>query len=91
MKEEDEYYGCVTSWGKSVKLCIQENWDAYIPQHLPRTKHIERRHFFIREKVEDFTLVVPFVRTADNLAADFFTKPLGFKTFFPMRDAATLS
>ena len=58
---------------------------AYNPQHHPRTKHIERRHFFIREKVEDFTLVVPFVRTADNLA-DFFTKPLWFKSFFPMRD-----
>jgi len=58
---------------------------AYNPQHHPRTKHIERRHFFIREKVEDHTLVVPFVRTADNLA-DFFTKPLCAKTFFPMRD-----
>ena len=58
---------------------------AYNPQHHLRTKHTERRHFFIREKVEDHTLVVPFVRTADNLA-DFFTKPLGAKTFFPMRD-----
>ena len=47
---------------------------AYNPQHHPRTKHIDRRHFFIREKVEDLTIVVPFVRTADNLA-DFFTKP----------------
>ena len=59
---------------------------AYNPQHHPRTKHIARRHFFIREKVEDHTLVVPFVRTVDNLA-DFFTKPLGAKAFFPMRDA----
>ena len=59
---------------------------AYNPQHHPRTKHISRRHFFIREKVEDHTLVVPFVRTVDNLA-DFFTKPLGAKAFFPMRDA----
>ena len=58
---------------------------AYNPQHHPRTKHIERRHFFIREMVEDLTLVVLFVRTVDNLA-DFFTKPLGPKTFFPMRD-----
>ena len=59
---------------------------AYNPQHHPRTKHIARRHFFIREKVEDHTLIVPFVRTVDNLA-DFFTKPLGAKAFFPMRDA----
>ena len=58
---------------------------AYNPQHHGRTKHVARRHFFIREKVEDFTLCVPFVRTADNLA-DFFTKPLGPRTFFPMRD-----
>ena len=36
--------------------------------------------------VEDHTLVVPFVRTVDNLA-DFFTKPLGVKAFFPMRNA----
>ena len=32
-------------------------------------------HFFIREQVEEGRLVVPFVRTSDNLA-DFFTKPL---------------
>ena len=59
---------------------------AYNPQHHPRTKHISRRHFFIREKVEDHTLVVPFVRTTDNLA-DFFTKPLAASTFFAMRNA----
>ena len=58
---------------------------AYNAQHHPRSKHIDRRHFFIREKVEDFKIVVPFVRTADNLA-DFFTKPLGQKAFFPMRN-----
>ena len=40
-----------------------------------RTKHIQRRHFFIREMVEEGRLIVPFVRTSDNLA-DFFTKPL---------------
>ena len=58
---------------------------AYNPEHQPRTKHIDRRHFFIREKVEDFTVTVPFVRSADNLA-DFFTKPLAAKPFFAMRD-----
>ena len=34
-------------------------------------KHVERRHFFVREAVQSNRLVVPFVRTADNLA-DFF-------------------
>ena len=59
---------------------------AYNPQHHARTKHIDRRHFFIREKVEEGVLTVPFVRSIDNLA-DFFTKSLNAKTFFPMRDA----
>ena len=58
---------------------------AYNPEHHERTKHIERRHFFIRECVENHRLRVPFVRTADNLA-DFFTKPLPARTFFAMRD-----
>ena len=38
-------------------------------------KHVERRHFFIRDMVESFEIEVPFVRTDDNLA-DFFTKPM---------------
>ena len=45
-----------------------------------RTKHIDRRHFFVRECVENMQLRVPFVGTADN-AADFFTKPLAAKAF----------
>ena len=58
---------------------------AYNPEHQPRTKHIDRRHFYVREKVEDLTITVPFVRSVDNLA-DFFTKPLPSKTFFTMRN-----
>ena len=38
-------------------------------------KHVQRRHFFVRDMVESFELEVPFVRTADNIA-DIFTKPL---------------
>ena len=38
-------------------------------------KHVQRRHFFVRDMVEEFEIEVPFVRTADNIA-DFFTKPL---------------
>ena len=59
---------------------------SYNPEHHSRTKHIERRHFFIRETVESHELSVPFVRSADNLA-DFFTKPLAASVFFPLRDA----
>ena len=58
---------------------------AYNPEHHQRTKHIARRHFFVREAVEDLRIVVPFVKTVDNLA-DFFTKPLAPKDFFRMRD-----
>ena len=59
---------------------------AYNPEHHKRVKHIERRHFFIREKVEENMIEVPYVRTVDNIA-DFFTKPLPNDVFFRMRDA----
>ena len=58
---------------------------AYNPEHHARTKHIDRRHYFIRECVEEGRMRVPFVRTAENMA-DFFTKPLPAKTFFFLRD-----
>ena len=58
---------------------------AYNPEHHARTKHIDRRHYFIRECVENGRLRVPFVATADNIA-DFFTKPLMGKDFFRLRD-----
>ena len=53
-------------------------------EHHDRMKHVQRRHFFVRDMVEKFEINVPFVRTADN-AADFFTKPLPSKKFFAMR------
>ena len=43
--------------------------------HHKRTKHIDRRHFFIRELVENHVVRVPYVSTDDNLA-DMFTKVL---------------
>ena len=43
------------------------------PEHHSKTKHIERRHYFIRECVENGKLRVAFVPTKDNVA-DFFTK-----------------
>ena len=36
-------------------------------------KHVQRRHFFVRDMVESFELEVPFVSTHDNLA-DILTK-----------------
>ena len=59
---------------------------AYNPEFHQRTKHIERRHFFIRDMVKEGRLTVPFVRSADNLA-DFFTKAQDSALFFAQRDA----
>ena len=74
--------------GESVEL-FEDNKGArdlaYNPEHHSRTKHIDRRHFFVREMVENGELVVPYVKSDDNLA-DFFTKPLSAKRFFSMRD-----
>ena len=58
---------------------------AYNPEHHGRMKHVERKHLYVRELVEDHKLRVTFVRTHDNLA-DLFTKPLPGHVFFPLRD-----
>ena len=34
---------------------------AYNPEHHSRTKHIDRRHFYVREMVENGEIVVPYV------------------------------
>eukprot|EP00965_Chrysotila_dentata_P135259 4472436-Pleurochrysis_carterae.AAC.1 len=48
---------------------------AYNPERHQRSKHINRRHFFVRERVEAHDITIPFVCSTENLA-DFFTKPL---------------
>ena len=48
---------------------------SYNPEHHDRMKHVQRRHFFVRDMVESFEIEVPFVRTIDNLG-DMFTKPM---------------
>ena len=62
---------------------------AYNPEQHQKTKHIDRRFFYVRELVERGLergqIEVPYVKTAENLA-DFFTKPLAVKTFRAMRD-----
>ena len=57
---------------------------SYNPQHHDRMKHVQRRHFFVRDMVESFEIEVPYVPTDDNIA-DFFTKPLEPKKFHAMR------
>ena len=57
---------------------------SYNPEHHGRMKHVHRRHFFVRDLVERFEIVVPFVRTHENIA-DFFTKTFSAAPFFQMR------
>ena len=54
-------------------------------EHHDRTKHIKRRHLFIREMVENLKISVPYVRTANNLS-DFFTKALPAADFYRFRN-----
>ena len=48
-------------------------------QHF-RTKHIEIRHHFIQELIEDGTLTLEFIHI-DDQKANLFTKPLDSKRF----------
>ena len=48
---------------------------SYNPEHHDRMKHVERRHFYVRDMVESFKIEVPYVPTEQN-PADFFTKPM---------------
>ena len=57
---------------------------AYNPEHHDKMKHVERRHFFVRDMVERLELEVPYCPTDENIA-DFLTKPLDSKKFFAMR------
>eukprot|EP00965_Chrysotila_dentata_P035383 1177234-Pleurochrysis_carterae.AAC.1 len=58
---------------------------AYNHEHHQRSKHIDRHHFFVRERVEAHDITIPFVCSTANLA-DFFAKPLTPRAFFPTRD-----
>ena len=73
---------------KSPTVLVTDNKAArdlsYNPEHHNRSKHIERRHFFVRDMVEALEIVVPLVNTNDN-DADFFTKPLPPKRFKHLR------
>ena len=57
---------------------------SYNPEHHNRIKHIQRRHFYVRDMVEAGELVVPLVSTKDN-HADFLTKCLDLPTFNKFR------
>jgi len=58
---------------------------AYNPEHHGRMKHVARRHFYVRELVEEHIIRCPYVESAENLA-DFFTKAQSPGVFKAMRD-----
>ena len=58
---------------------------SYNPEFHARVKHIKRRHFYVRDMVEDHEIVVPLIRTDVN-PADFFTKPMSADKFFKFRN-----
>ena len=50
------------------------------PIHHSRTKHIDIRHHFIREHVQNCHITLEFV-SSNNQLADIFTKPLSEESF----------
>jgi len=58
---------------------------AYAEGLSQRTKHIDVRHHYIRQKVADNTVYIVHLST-DEMLADFFTKPLEGSKFLPLRD-----
>ena len=59
------------------------------PVQHSRTKHIDIRHHFIRELVEDGVISLEFVPTNDQ-KADIFTKPLDALRFENLRNSIGL-
>ena len=57
---------------------------AYNPEHHTRMKHVERRHFYVRELVESGELKVGFTPGVGNIA-DILTKPLAPRQFVKLR------
>ena len=71
-----------------VKLLVDNNSAIVLtknPVQHSRTKHINTRHHFMRQYVEDKKIQVDYVRTKDQLA-DILTKSLGRVKFLEMRE-----
>ena len=74
---------CVVYEDNSAALKIANNATA-----IKRTKHIDVRHHFLREHVDQGTIVIVPVSTQEQLA-DIMTKVLGKELFFRFRDRIT--
>ena len=58
---------------------------SYNPEFHARSKHIKRRHFYVRDMVEAHELAVPLIKTDAN-PPDFFTKPMPPDKFIKFRN-----
>ena len=74
---------CVVYEDNRSTIKVAENVTA-----MRRTKHIDIRHHFLREHVENGTIVIKPVSTKDQLA-DVMTKILGRQEFTRFRDMIT--
>jgi hypothetical protein len=55
------------------------------PTHHSRSKHIDIRHHFIREAVQDGKIILEYCNT-DEMLADYLTKALPREKFIKLRD-----
>jgi hypothetical protein len=70
-------------------ICIGEDNQAAISiasdiKFSERTKHMDVRHFYVREKVADGSITIKYVPSTEQLA-DIFTKPLAKDAFLRLR------
>ena len=65
--------------GNPIKMLVDNKFALDLTKnhvHHSRSKHIDIRHHFIRDCVEEGLIKLEYVKTEAQLA-DFFTKPLG--------------
>ena len=74
---------CIVYEDNRACIKVAENATA-----MRRSKHIDIRHHFLREHVENGTIVIKPVATKDQLA-DIMTKILGRQEFIRFRDMIT--
>ena len=60
------------------------------PGNFQRTKHIDVRYHFVRERIQRGSVRVDYVPTSDNVA-DIFTKALPREPFFKFRSMLVVS
>jgi len=83
------YPSCMWMYLSMPTTIFEDNQSAlYLannPLHKERTKHINIRYHFVRERIQSHEVVVEKVDTKFNIA-DLFTKPVDNTTFYRLLD-----